>query len=444
MKIDFTNFFTTSGISPENFHRLAGHSAGFADKIPEFLAKIKKRNQGFYQIFEDADFQAEVEEIKKFAEKSREKFTDIVLCGTGGSALGTLAIQESLLPKIPSFNHVQDKQKIPRLHVLENIDAEVIAELTEFLDFSKTLFLIISKSGGTIETISQYKFFRRRLAGHSGILTEKNLELKNHFVFITGKTGFLREEAEREGIQTFSVPENIGGRFSVLTAVGLVPAALMGINIDELLAGGAEISTALRGTARDFQSTDFAKNLPFQLALAQFLALQNGQTQNVLMPYSAKMKNFGNWWAQLLAESTGKDGKGITPIPAQGVTDQHSQLQLFVDGPADKLVIFMEILPHPHPLLEGEGAIRRKSNADLKTFEKLMQAELRGTAQSLTEKNRPNLTIQVGEISPRNFGKLFMLFMGATAFLGEFMGINAFNQPGVERGKNLAKKFFLD
>ena len=418
MKIDFTNFFATSGINPENF-------AGFSAKIPEFLAKIKKRNQGFYQIFEDVDFQAEVEEIKKFAQKSREKFTDIVLCGTGGSALGTLAIQESLLPKIP--------RNFPRLHVLENIDAEVIAELTEFLDFSKTLFLIISKSGGTIETISQYKFFR-------GILTEKNLELKNHFVFITGKTGFLRKEAEREGIQTFSVPENIGGRFSVLTAVGLVSAALMGIDIDELLVGGAEIS-------RDFQSADFAKNLSFQLALAQFLALQNGQTQNVLMPYSAKMKNFGNWWAQLLAESTGKDGQGITPIPAQGVTDQHSQLQLFVDGPADKLVIFMEISRDFSKLRNfppDKGGLRGVVNSDLKTFEKLMQAELRGTAQSLTEKNRPNLTIQVGEISPRNFGKLLMLFMGATAFLGEFMGINAFNQPGVERGKNLAKKFFLD
>ena len=395
MKIDFTNFFKSSPVSENDFLK--------SRKIlPEFLSKIKERKQDFYQIFDNESFLAEVAEIKKFTDSVQGKFQDIVVCGMGGSALGTLAIQEALGPKF--------SRDFPRLHVLENIDVEIISELTGFLDFSRTLFIIISKSGTTIETVSQYEYFR-------GILTEKNLELKNHLIFITGKSGFLYEESTKLGVKTFSVPKNIGGRFSVLTAVGLLPSALIGINIDELLAGAKEIS-------RDFLNPDFNKNLPFQLATAQFLAKKS---QNVLMPYSAKLRNFTNWWAQLLAESTGKDGKGLTPITAQGVTDQHSLLQLFIGGPKDKLIIFIKIS-------------RDFKKSDLNVFEKLMSAELQGTAQSLTEKKRPNLTIEIAKISPRNLGKLFMLFMGATAFLGEYMEINAFNQPGVERGKVLTRE----
>jgi glucose-6-phosphate isomerase len=407
MKINFTNFWKASDLKKSDWEKSR-------EKIPEFLTKIKNRNQGFYQIFDNAEFQKEIVEIKNFAKSCVGKFEDIVVCGTGGSALGALAIRESLIPKF---------REKPRLHVLENIDAEIISELTDFLDFSQTLFIIISKSGGTIETISQYKYFR-------GILEKQNLEIKNHLIFITGKSGFLREESAKSGIATFSVPENIGGRFSVLTAVGLLPAALIGININELLAGAEEIS-------RDFQSEDFTENSPFQLAAAQFFAKKS---QNVLMPYSAKLKKFGNWWAQLLAESTGKDSKGITPIPAQGVTDQHSQLQLFVDGLADKLVIFMEISRDFKKSTPDLIQDKNLSKSGLKIFEKLIQAELQGTAQALTEKNRPNFTIQIDEISAKNLGKLFMLFMGATAFLGEFMEINAFDQPGVERGKVLARE----
>ena len=399
MKLDLTNFFAPSGITPENF-------AGFSTRIPDLLAKIENRQQDFYQIFSDPNFQDEVAEIKKFARNLAGKYDDIVVCGTGGSALGALAIQESLSSKIP--------RNFPRLHILENIDPEVIGDLTAFLDFSKTLFIIISKSGGTIETISQYQYFRE-------ISARQNLQTADHFIFITGQTGFLREEAQQEGVKAFSVPEKIGGRFSVLTAVGLLPAALIGVNIDELLAGGREM-------VRNFQSENFAENLPLQLALAQFLAKK---PQNVLFPYSAKMKKLGNWWAQLLAESTGKDGQGITPLPAQGVTDQHSQLQLFVDGPNDKFLIFIEIS-------------RDFQNPELEKFQKLMTAELRGTIQSLTEKNRPNCTIQINKISPQTLGQLLMLFMGATAFLGELMEINAFDQPGVERGKILAKKFLKE
>ncbi len=409
MKIDFTNFGSSQNFAQEDWNK-------FSKQLPEFLTKIKNRKQGFYQIFNNEFFKKEITEIKKFAELSKNKFKDIVVCGIGGSALGTLAIQEALGETFP--------RNFPRLHVLENIDADAIAELTEFLDFSRTLFIVISKSGETIETISQYKYFRE-------ILEQLNLERKKHFIFVTGESGFLREESAKSGITTFSVPENIGGRFSVLTAVGLLPAALIGINIDELLAGAEEIS-------RKFQSKDFTENLPFQLATAQFFAKK---PQNILMPYSAKMKKFGNWWAQLLAESTGKGGKGITPIPAQGVTDQHSQLQLFVDGPADKLVIFMEISRRNKTpslnLVQDRNWLKPK----LKIFEKLMHAELKGTAQALTEKGCPNFTIQVDKISAKNLGKLFMLFMGATAFLGEFMGINVFNQPGVERSKILAKNF---
>lgn len=409
MKIDFTNIFATGQISQNEFEKTG-------EKIPEFLDKISTRRQGFYQIFDDPKFQAEVEEIKKFAEFSNGKYSDIVICGIGGSALGARTIRNALTSKFST----------PRLHILDNVDAEIIAEITENLDFAKTLFLVISKSGGTIETRTQYEYFR-------GILTHKKLELKNNLVFITGKFGFLREESNNRGIIAFSVPENIGGRFSVLTAVGLLPAALLGIDIDELLAGG-------QNSAKLFMSENFSENLPFQLAATQFLDLQSNSGQakkniNVLMPYSTKLGSFADWFAQLLAESTGKDDKGITPISAQGVTDQHSQLQIFVDGPKDKLVIFIETEKSSPDLAQDKNLPK----SGLQIFQKLMHAEKKGTAQSLTEKNVPNLTIQIPAISAKFLGELFMLFMGATAFLGEFMEINAFDQPGVERGKVLTR-----
>lgn len=395
------------------------------DQIQKYLAKIHTRKQGFYEILDD---KKTISEIKKFAKNARGKFSHIVVLGIGGSALGTICLQQSLKHL---FTNELARQPWPKLHVLDNIDPNLITELEDIIDYKKTLFIVISKSGCTPETVAQYFYFRSKT-------NAKKLDPRKHFVFITDpKSGFLRQISDEEKIPTFSIPENVGGRFSVLTSVGLLPAALIGINIEKLLTGARKM--------RDqFLSSNYLKNLPFQLASTQYHFYQKGKTINVLIPYAQKLSRFADWYRQLLAESIGKklDNKGkivnigITPVNALGVTDQHSQLQLYNEGPNDKLFIFLEVeklaaeLPIPHT----------DKNSPKMSFNKLLKIELDATISSLTHNNRPNLTIKIDKINEENLGSLFMLFEGATAFLGEFFNINAFDQPGVELSKELTKK----
>ena len=409
IQIDFENIFQVGGIKKSDFEKSE-------KKLSSFLENIEKRNQGFYQIFSDESFLAEVEQIKAFVSSVKGKYDDIVVCGIGGSALGTIAIRDALMPL---FSH-----KKPYLHVLENIDPDVISDLSAHLDLRRTLFLVISKSGGTAETISQYLYFHQKVEA-------VGLKLEDHFVVITGDSGFLKSEVKKHKLTQFTVPDNIGGRFSVLTSVGLLPAALMGIDIDALLEGGEEM-------AELFLSNNFDQNLCFQLAAAQFLSNKNNQ---VLMPYATKLRSFSAWFTQLLAESTGKEGKGFTPISALGATDQHSQLQLFSEGPNDKLILFLEVQnfvidPVIPVLVDHENTSFLKKV----TFGKLLNTELKGTRAALTEKKRPNLTISIDSLSEKTLGALFLLFEGATAFLGEFLEINAFDQPGIERSKVLTRE----
>jgi glucose-6-phosphate isomerase len=395
-----------------------------SEKISEFLEKFKARKQDFYTIIDDTDT---LESIKKFSQAATEKYDDIVVCGIGGSALGTITLRDTLGNFFTS--------KSPRLHVLENIDPDFLTEALDFVNLKKTLFIVISKSGGTPETLAQYFLVRETL-------NQANLTLSDHLVIITGPTGLLREEATAASITTFEVPERVGGRFSVLTSVGLLPAALIGIDVDALLAGAKSVRDS-------FLNNNFDQNISFQLAAIQFLAAQNGQTQNICMPYATKLRSFAAWFAQLLAESTGKindqgDHVGLTPIPALGVTDQHSQLQLFAQGPNDKLTIFIKVnqfatnLEIPIPAdLDHEKVNFLKG----KNFNDLLTAEQQATADTLTEGGRPNITIEVSDLSAKTLGELFLLFEGATAFLGEFMNIDAFNQPGVERSKILTREY---
>lgn len=370
-------------------------------KIHDYLDKIEARNQGFYKIVDD-----DVSEILDFAKSVEGKYEDIVVLGIGGSALGTICLRQSL-------THLHEAVE---LHVLDNIDPDYIAEIDDILDYSKTLFIVISKSGGTPETLSQYFYFREKC---------------DNFVFITGPTGLLRETGEKEGIKMFDVPENVGGRFSVLTVVGLLPAALIGIDIRALLDGAKEM--------RDkFLSVNLEENLPFQIAQMQFLHSGKGRNMTVMMPYSQRLIRFSDWYAQLLAESIGKSREvGLTPVSALGVTDQHSQSQLYMDGPDDKFFILIKVENlGPKVLIPGDEVDYLKGVS----FNKLMHTEQKGTTDALTHNKKPNITVNVPEVNEYNLGALFMLFEGATAFLGEFYGINAFDQPGVELSKKFTKK----
>ena len=396
--------------------------ADHASYLEPSLEKIKARGQGFYTVIDDASV---LEEVEAFARSVKGRYTDVVVCGVGGSALAPICLREAFMN---SFAEAQ-----PRLHVLENIDPDFLGEAVDFLDFSTTLFLIISKSGGTPETVAQYMFFRKQIE-------DQQLDVRDCFVFVTDpEKSLLRDVGNKENIKMFAIPPSVGGRFSVQTAVGLVPAALMGIDIKKLIMGMQDMRDS-------FLNTNIDQNLPFQFACTQTAAYLKGKSQNIIMPYHTKLRQFGAWCVQLIAESTGKkkpDGSsvGITPIPSLGVTDQHSQVQLFAEGPNDKLIVFINVENFNHHLeipvnIKGEKTDFLKG----KSFKDLLHAEQQATAQALTENDRPNITITIPELNPYYLGQLFMLFEGATAFWGEFFEIDAFNQPGVERGKVLTRE----
>lgn len=405
-----------------------------ASLIPDYLSNIHKRNQGFYKVIDDNKV---IKEINEYAKHIEGKYEDIVVCGIGGSSLGSICLKQSLKHL---YEDSKNQRTHPRLHVLDNIDPILIKETEDIIDLSKTLFIIITKSGGTPETLSEYFYFRKQCES-------KNLEIQKHFIFVTDpKNGLLRKISNDEGIKAFDVPENVGGRFSVLTAVGLLPAKLIGIDIEKMIKGAK--------TMRDkFLSENFEENLPFQIAATQYLLGNKGKIMNVLIPYSQKLIRFADWYRQLLAESIGKKlndknevvHTGLTPINALGVTDQHSQSQLYNEGPNDKFFMFIEVedhgadmdIPNPYPEEESVAYINNIS------FAKLLKTEKEGTEEALTQNDRPNITIKIPNTSEESLGALFLLFEGATAFLGEFYGINAFDQPGVELSKNLTKELLF-
>ncbi len=402
--------------------------------LAQLIEKIHQRKQGFYEILDDQEI---LKSIEAYAQEIHSKeYQSIVVLGIGGSALGTICIQQSLLDL---FAHEKGQQ--PKLYVLDNIDPSHITSLEELIELKDTLFIVVTKSGSTPETLSQYFYFRQKCE-------QAKLPIKEHFLFITDpEKGLLRETAQKEEIPSFAIPENVGGRFSVLTAVGLAPAAIMGANIHDLIKGAKE-------TRKLFLDPDAKKNLPFQIANIQYQLSKKGKSINVMMPYAQNLISFADWYRQLLAESIGKKHDdqgnivhtGITPVKALGATDQHSQSQLYNEGPTDKLIIFLTAKNLGPTLAIPNLAPDSKYSSYLQntSFNELIALEHQGTAQALTENNRPNITLEIPTINAQSLGALFFLFEAATAFLGELYGINAFDQPGVELSKNITKKLLLD
>jgi glucose-6-phosphate isomerase len=293
---------------------------------------------------------------------------------------------------------------------------------------------VLFRSGGTPETLTQYFFFR-------DLIEKSNLPVNKHFVFVTDpEKGYLRQVANQENIPSFEIPENVGGRFSVLSSVGLLVSCLVGLDIESMLQG------ALNAKKEFFESQNQSA---FELALTQFLLNKKGKNITVLMPYSSRLRKLADWYTQLLSESIGKEydlkgqrkQTGITPVAALGATDQHSQAQLFKEGPDDKLIIFMEVekdeVEVTIPEIKTQEDFEYLKN---QTFNKLIKAQLKGTEQSFTESNKPNLKILVSEVSEYVLGEMFMFLELSVAFLGELYEIDTFNQPGVERSKIITKE----
>jgi glucose-6-phosphate isomerase len=374
-----------------------------------------------------------LDQVTGFAKRARGKYDDVVILGIGGSALGPIALRTALRPS--GWNMLDDKARdnYPRLHVLDNVDPETIAALLTRLRLARSLFIVTSKSGGTAETMAQF------LIVHDRLVREK-LDVTKHLVFVTDpKQGALRPLADRLKVPALDIPPNIGGRFSVLTPVGTLPAALIGIDVKSLLAGAGEM-------AQRCDSAELATNPAGVYATLQWLAdTQLKKSIVVFMPYSDPLRDFASWFVQLWAESLGKkrpDGKsvGSTPLAALGATDQHAQVQLFMEGPADKTVTFVAVqeratdmkIPAAFPDVKELGYLAGHSLGEL------IDIEQRATAGALARRGRPNMTIHLDRVDAAHVGQLMMLLEVATAYAGQLYGIDAFDQPGVELGKQFA------
>lgn len=355
--------------------------------------------------------------------KQQKKWENIVVLGIGGSSLGGIALMQALKGPYYNLDHK------PRLFFADNIDPDQINWLMK-LNLRKTLIIVISKSGGTAETMSQFLIFKKLLKDK----LKKNY--KKHLITITDEQhGLLREITNNEKLESFIVPPGVGGRFSVLSAVGLLPASLIGINIKKLCQGAKKMDILC-------QKEDLKTNPALKLAMAQYLFdREKKKNMTVLMPYSTNLERFSDWYRQLLAESIGKNEKtGPTPIKALGVTDQHSQIQLYNEGPNNKLIIFIEVENFESQVYIPRTNLEALNYMSGKTLNQLIKSELTGTKYSLTKENRPNQTIVLNSIDEEAIGGLLYLFEVQVALLGELYRVDAFNQPGVEAGKIMAKK----
>ena len=394
-------------------------------------AKIESKNYGFLNILDNNQIIETISELENKLKIFQDKrFLSIVILGIGGSSLGIKTILRSLLP-------LKIRQKV---YILDNIDPDYIAEVDEQIILPSTLFITISKSGQTPETISQYSYYKNKIQ-------EASLNLNEHIIAITDPdSGYLREEIKSNNLISFNIPTDVGGRFSVLTNVGLVISYLLGIDCEKLLEGASDYLKSTN-SQNEPANTDY-----LEYPLTQYDLAKSNHNINVLMPYSNQLEYFADWYTQLLSESIGKKldknnqiiNVGITPLKALGSSDQHSQLQLFSEGPKDKLITFIKVNNFNNSLIIPNIDNDKLNFLNQVTFGELLNSELDATRESLTNENVPNILIEVESINEYNLGQLFVFFELTIIVLGELYNIDAFNQPGVEQSKILTKKTILD
>lgn len=381
-----------------------------------------------------------VKEITEYVDQMKDQIDAFVVLGIGGSALGPMAVQQAI--NHPYYNELSKEKRngYPKLYVVDNIDPERLPALFDILDIKKTLFNVITKSGSTSETMSQFMIIKDKLEKEIGV------EAKNHIVCTTDKeNGNLIKIAREENYKTFIIPSGVGGRFSELTPVGLLPAAFCGIDIEEMLAGAAWMDHLCK-------EEDIFKNPGHMYGLLHYLAMEKGKNISVMMPYADSLKYISDWYAQLWAESLGKkydlDGNevyvGQTPVKALGATDQHSQVQLYAEGPFDKVIVFIGVdqyrdTIHIPKLYEDIPSLGFLGGT---THNQLIQTEQMATEYALMKAKKMNMTITLPSVNEFTIGQLLYLFEVATGFTGELMNINAFDQPGVEEGKDATYALF--
>lgn len=423
LKFDFSNVFEPNinkGLkeSDINFYK---------EKISDIIDKLIEDNPGFLQLPFQRKWIDSVLDIKNLV----QKYESIVILGIGGSALGNIALQNALNPL--NYNNMKNR-KTPKIFIIDNVDPDFVSSVLDQIDPKTTLFNVISKSGTTAEAMANYMIAK-------GIIDSYGLNPRKHLLFTTDpEKGILREIAEKEDIKTLDIPQNVGGRFSVLSPVGLLSALSGGIDIIELYNG-----------AKSMHEKVINKNIwenPAALnALIHYTYYKKGYNISVMMTYSNRLSLFADWYCQIWAESLGKKidihgeviNVGITPVKAVGATDQHSQVQLYNEGPYDKVITLIElenfdreiIIPNIH---ENIPELNYLGGKNLST---LLRTELLGTEYALTDHNKPNLKIIFPKINPFNIGEFLYLYEFQTVIMGILLDINPYDQPGVELGKQV-------
>jgi glucose-6-phosphate isomerase len=374
------------------------------------------------------------DKIAVMASDIQERCDNFVVVGIGGSALGNIALHSAL--NHPHYNDmVRPPRRGPRLFVPDNVDPDRIAGLLDALMLDDTVFNVITKSGGTAETMSEFLVFRDALIRKVG--AERHIE---HIVITTDpEKGELREIVTKHGYKSLPIPPDVGGRFSVLSAVGLLSAAVTGIDIHKVLEGAAAMDQACRSD-KLWENPALAG-----AALHYLLDVSKRKNIQVMMPYSHALRDIADWFRQLWAESLGKRvnraGKtvhvGQTPEKAVGATDQHSVMQLYMEGPFDKVVTFMTV-DNFNTTVTIPSAFEQYDSVKYlggQTMNSLINAEQRATELALTQNGKPNCAIRVDKVDERTVGALLYMLEMQTAYAGELYDVNAFDQPGVELGK---------
>jgi len=419
------------GITPAQLKALA-------QKTSPLIQKLNKERKAGQTPYRDLPFKTEIaQHVKKLVAELKDDCENLVVLGIGGSALGNIALQTALNPYM---HNLDDGQRPgPRLFVFDNIDPP---QLASFLDWvgdrlDRTIFNVISKSGQTAETAGQFMIVRQLLSDRLG----PNC-LQEHIVATTDpKEGTLRKIAAEDKLRCLEVPQGVGGRFSILSAVGLFSGAMCGIDIDSLLQGAREMDS--RVSCEDFYKNPAAIN-----AAINYHFYNHGKKISVMMPYSCALQGLADWYRQLWAESLGKAKDltgnevhiGPTPIKALGATDQHSQVQLYREGPNDKLFTFLQVNNFDRDLTIGPAP----DNAPELNFltgaglSALFNSDKKATEYALLQSGRPCLTVVFDEVNAYTVGQFIYLYEVTTSFAGALFGINTYNQPAVELGKQAA------
>ncbi len=408
--LDFTNMMTAQGLTPDDINSLKDR----LKIIHEDITQRKTREFHFLDLPSE-----NTEQISLMADNVKNTSDFFLLLGIGGSALGPKAILQALKP----FYNLKHS---PKIFIYDNVDPGTLTAILSIIDLKRTTVNVITKSGSTVETMASFLILMNALKEVHGEKFSKRI-----IATTDPEKGALREMSAKTGFRTLPVPPDVGGRYSVLSPVGLLSSSVAGINISGLLKGA-------RDMLKKCSDADPWKNPAYMTASLMYLIdKKKGRNISVLLPYSDRLKTFSEWYCQLWAESLGKNGAGQTPYPSLGTTDQHSQLQLWIEGPADKVVTFIKIDDYGSDMLilkEDSGSMGYLKNHSLG---ELIKAEQEATELALQKAGVPNMRLNVPMIDAYYTGQIFLFFELVTAVTGLLYGINPFDQPAVEEGKNL-------